>query len=178
MFNPIPMLQFHQLSTLDTHIAFLQKKIKKQNTVFLVGGCIRDLLLWTENSPIDIDFAMAGKPTDIYKNIDTKWLSHFITEKFWTITLIKNSIKSIKSVKSKVEISDDLKTRKTWWPDGLVKYELTPLRTEGAYEDFRHPGEINRSNNILLDAMRRDFTVNCIYYTSLKLKAESLKKDN
>lgn len=49
-----------------------------------------------------------------------------------------------------------------------MKYELTPLRTEGNYEDFRHPGEITRSNDILLDAMRRDFTVNCIYYYSTK----------
>lgn len=140
------MLYFDKLSVLDTHIAFLQKKIKKQNTLFLVGGCIRDLLLWTENSPIDIDFTMAGKPTDIYKRIDKVWLSHFMTEKFWTITLIK------KAKKDKHE----------------VKYELTPLRTEWAYEDFRHPGEITRSNDILLDAMRRDFTVNCIYYYSTK----------
>lgn len=56
-----------------------------------------------------------------------------------------------------------------------VKYELTPLRTEGDYEDFRHPGEITRSNDLLLDSQRRDFTVNCVYYTSLKLKAQSLK---
>ena len=102
------MLYFDKLSTLDTHIAFLQKKIKKQNTVFLVGGCIRDLLLWTNNSPIDVDFTMAGKPEEIYKRIDKVGLSHFITEKFWTITLIK------KANKEKHE----------------VKYELTPLRTE------------------------------------------------
>lgn len=140
------MLHFDKLSILDTHIAFLQKKIKKQNTLFLVGGCIRDLLLWTDNSPIDVDFTMAGKPNDIYTRIDKVGLSHFMTEKFGTITLIK------KASKDKCEI----------------KYELTPLRTEWAYEDFRHPGEITRSNDILLDAMRRDFTVNCIYYYSTK----------
>ncbi len=164
------MIHFDKLSILDTHIAFLQKKtekdaksstknfnvasvyrknsytVKKQNTLFLVGGCIRDLLLWTENSPIDVDFTMAGKPDDIYSRIDKVGLSHFITEKFGTITLIK------KASKDKRE----------------VKYELTPLRTEWGYEDFRHPGEITRSNDILLDAMRRDFTVNCIYYYSMK----------
>lgn len=148
------MLHFDKLSVLDTHIAFLQKKIKKQNTLFLVGGCIRDLLLWTNNSPVDVDFTMAGKPTDIYKRIDKVWLSHFMTEKFWTITLIK------KAKKDKHE----------------VKYELTPLRTEWAYEDFRHPGEITRSNDILLDAMRRDFTVNCIYYYSTKYAPLKISK--
>lgn len=140
------MLHFDKLSILDTHIAFLQKKIKKQNTLFLVGGCIRDLLLWTNNSPIDVDFTMAGKPEEIYTRIDKVGLSHFMTEKFGTITLIK------KANKEKHEI----------------KYELTPLRTEWAYEDFRHPWDITRSNDILLDAMRRDFTVNCIYYYSTK----------
>jgi tRNA nucleotidyltransferase (CCA-adding enzyme) len=143
------MIHFDKLSILDTHIAFLQKKIKKQNTLFLVGGCIRDLLLWTGNSPIDIDFTMAGKPEEIYKRIDKVGLSHFITEKFGTITLIRKA-------KNKDKDKNE------------VKYELTPLRTEWGYEDFRHPGEITRSNDILLDAMRRDFTVNCIYYYSTK----------
>jgi tRNA nucleotidyltransferase/poly(A) polymerase len=81
---------------------------------------------------------MAGKPLDIYEKISKDDLSHFMTEKFGTITLIK----------------DDL------------KYELTPLRTESDYEDNRHPGEIVRSNNLLLDSERRDFTINCIYYTN------------
>ncbi|MCX6822931.1 MAG: hypothetical protein NTX91_02945, partial [candidate division SR1 bacterium] len=187
------MIHFDKLSILDTHIAFLQKRtekdaksstknfnvasvygknshtVKKQNTLFLVGGCIRDLLLGTENSPIDVDFTMAGKPTDIYKNIDTTGLSHFITEKFGTITLIrKKSVKSVKSKAHKVKGLDRPEDLTTGGPDGLVKYELTPLRTEGNYEDFRHPGEITRSNDILLDAMRRDFTVNCIYYYSTK----------
>lgn len=143
------MLHFDNLSILDTHIAFLQKKIKKQNTVFLVGGCIRDLLLWTNNSPIDIDFTMAGKPEEIYKRIDKVGLSHFITEKFWTITLIKKA-------KNKEKDKNE------------VKYELTPLRTEWGYEDFRHPWEITRSNDILLDAMRREFTMSCIYYFATK----------
>ena len=81
---------------------------------------------------------MAGKPTEIYAKIDKEGISHFITEKFGTITLIK----------------DDL------------KYELTPLRTESDYSDNRHPGEIVRSNDLLLDSQRRDFTINCIYYTN------------
>lgn len=53
-----------------------------------------------------------------------------------------------------------------------VKYELTPLRTEGKYDDFRHPGEIERSNDLLLDSNRRDFTINCIYYTNAQRKKE------
>jgi len=53
-----------------------------------------------------------------------------------------------------------------------MKYELTPLRTEGKYDDFRHPGEIEWSNDVLLDSQRRDFTINCIYYTNTPYKTE------
>jgi hypothetical protein len=53
-----------------------------------------------------------------------------------------------------------------------IKYELTPLRTESDYEDFRHPGEITRSNDVLLDSNRRDFTINCMYYTNISYKTE------
>jgi hypothetical protein len=49
---------------------------------------------------------------------------------------------------------------------------LTPLRTEGKYDDFRHPGEIEWSNDLLLDSNRRDFTINCMYYTNTPYKAE------
>lgn len=62
-----------------------------------------------------------------------------------------------------------------------IKYELTPMRTESNYEDFRHPGEITRSNDLLLDSKRRDFTINCMYYTNVPNKAEyasSIDKKN
>jgi len=157
------MLHFNNLSVLDTHIKFLHKKIKTQNTLFLVGGCIRDLLLWIETSPTDIDFTMAGTPQELYKKIHKIGLSHFMTEKFGTITLITKSLKSKVNTASK---------NATWWPDGLIKYELTPLRTESDYTDSRHPDVINRSNDILLDSHRRDFTINCIYYTHVPFKNE------
>lgn len=99
------MLAFHTISKLDTHLQFLAKRIKNQTSLFLVGGCVRDILLNIEKQPTDIDLTLAGNPEDIYKNIDKQGLSHFITEKFGTITLIK---------KNKDE----------------VKYEITPLRTE------------------------------------------------
>lgn len=143
------MLHFENLNTLDTHLNYLTKKIGNQN-IFLVGGCIRDLLLDVEENPTDIDLTMAGKPEEIYKNIDKSDISHFMTEKFWTITLIKKP-----SDEAKIK-SEDLQ----------YSYELTPLRTEWWYDDYRHPWEINRSNDLLLDSNRRDFTFNCMYYFS------------
>jgi len=48
-----------------------------------------------------------------------------------------------------------------------LQYEITPFRSEGGYGDHRHPDEIVWSDNLVLDAGRRDFTINALYYTSV-----------
>ena len=140
------MLNFSLLKHLDYHQQFLQKRVQISD-IFLVWGCIRDLLLWISKDPLDIDFTCEGKPEELDSRINTEWLSHFKTDKFWTITLIPSKEKE-------------------------RSYQLTPLRTEWGYEDFRHPWEINRSNDILLDAKRRDFSINAMYYFSVEQKTK------
>ncbi len=153
LFLSLFMLFFDSLKNLDTHMGLLQKKIKDTHNIFLVGWCVRDLILGIDKKPTDIDFTMAGEPTKLYGAIDKKGISHFITEKYGTITLI-NKWKGAGSKEQE------------------IKYELTPLRTESDYADFRHPGEITRSNDLLLDSNRRDFTINCMYYTNASYKKE------
>ena len=145
------MLNFDWLKILDEHIKFLQDKCGTQN-LFLVGWCIRDILLDLEKDLTDVDFTMAWEPAEIYKKIKKNDIHHFITEKFGTITLIPKDNKEI-------------------------KYELTPLRTENEYSDNRHPESINRQNDILLDSNRRDFSINCIYYFSSDFKKSNLNKE-
>ena len=140
------MLNFSLLKRLDYHQKFLQKRVQISD-IFLVWWCIRDLLLWITKDPLDIDFTCEWKPEELDSQINTEWLSHFKTDKFWTITLIPSSEKE-------------------------RSYQLTPLRTEWDYEDFRHPWEINRSNDILLDAKRRDFSINAMYYFSVEQKTK------
>lgn len=41
-------------------------------------------------------------------------------------------------------------------------YEITTMRKEGKYEDFRHPTEIAWTNKIEADLARRDFTINAM----------------
>lgn len=152
------MLNFQNISILDKHIKYLQK-IMDTNNFFLVWWSVRDILLWINNNPTDIDFTMKWNPNKIYKSINKENISHFITEKFWTITLIKNN-----------------ETMRQWSTE-TIKYELTPLRTESWYEDTRHPDQITRSDDIILDSQRRDFTINCIYYFSVNHKF-NLKNEN
>lgn len=109
----------------------------------MVWWCIRDLILNITKSFKDVDFTMAWLPVEIYDRIDKKDISHFITEKFGTITLIPKWHK--------------------------VQYELTPLRTENSYSDNRHPEKIQRQDDLILDSNRRDFTINSLYYFSTNL---------
>ena len=140
------MLHFWALKYLDYHQNFLQKRVQISD-IFLVWWCVRDLLLWISKDPLDIDFTCEWKPEELDSQINTDWLSHFKTDKFWTITLIPSTEKE-------------------------RSYQLTPLRTEWDYEDFRHPWEINWSNDILLDARRRDFSINAMYYFSVEQKTK------
>ena len=139
-------MNFASLKHLDYHQKFLQKRVQISD-IFLVWWCVRDLLLWITKDPLDIDFTCEWKPEELDSQINTQWLSHFKTDKFWTITLIPSKEKE-------------------------RSYQLTPLRTEWDYEDFRHPWEINRSNDILLDAKRRDFSINAMYYFSVEQKTK------
>lgn len=140
------MLNFNLLKHLDYHQKFLQERVQISD-IFLVWWCVRDLLLWITKDPLDIDFTCEWKPEELDLQINTDWLSHFKTDKFWTITLIPSNEKQ-------------------------RSYQLTPLRTEWDYEDFRHPWEINRSNDILLDAKRRDFSINAMYYFFVEQKTK------
>jgi hypothetical protein len=89
---------------------------------------------------------MPGNPNQIYKNIDKSDIHIFKTDKFGTITILPK--------------------------DKSCKYELTPLREEGQYLDFRHPEEIKWTTDLIKDSIRRDFTINSIYLTFLPKKID------
>ncbi|MDP3733152.1 MAG: hypothetical protein Q8Q91_01290, partial [Candidatus Daviesbacteria bacterium] len=44
----------------------------------------------------------------------------------------------------------------------LGVFEITTMRKEGKYEDFRHPGNVVWTDKIEEDLARRDFTVNAM----------------
>ena len=146
------MLAFDQLSIFHAHNNYLRQIVGREN-IFFVGGCIRDVLLWITDKPNDIDLTMAGKPDEIWEwmNFDASKLSRFKTDKFGTMTIIP-------------------KEKNAAFGNQKISYEITPFRTEWWYEDFRHPGEINRSDDLLADSRRRDFTINCLYLYALELK--------
>lgn len=140
-------MHLDRLSSLNHHLDYLHTKIP-DTPLYLVGGCVRDLLLGRTDFPTDIDVTAPGEPETIrgrigYQERESDF-SFFYTEKFGTMTIVPKT--------------DNISN---------TQYELTPLRTEWWYVDKRHPDEIHRSSDLVLDSQRRDFTINAMYYTSV-----------
>ena len=56
-----------------------------------------------------------------------------------------------------------------------IKIDIVTLRKERIYSDFRHPAEIEFINDIKVDFLRRDFTINAIYINE-KYEIEDISK--
>ncbi len=100
---------------------------------YLVGGCVRDIILGRE--PKDWDIATGAKPEEI--------------QKIFPESVYENEFGTV-GVKTGSE------------NPALAIVEVTTFRKEGKYTDKRHPDEVRFAKTIEEDLSRRDFTVNAI----------------
>ena len=100
---------------------------------YVVGGCVRDLLLGRK--PDDWDVTTNALPDQIRELFPES----FYENKFFTVT-----------VKTGVE------------DPTLREIEVTTFRAEGRYRDLRHPEDVKPAKTIEEDLSRRDFTVNAV----------------
>lgn len=111
----------------------LDKLERNKHEAYVVGGCVRDLILGVV--PKDWDITTNAKPEQIRKLFP----KNFYENKFGTVTVLTGS-------KDKT----------------LSDVEITPFRLEGKYSDKRHPDEIKFAKKIEDDLSRRDFTINAL----------------
>lgn len=125
---------------------------------FLVGGCVRDLIL--EREPKDWDITTNAKPEEIISLFEKTVYEN----KFGTVAVV------FEDVSHETPILEDgsLLKPKTNNQKANFVVEVTPYRLEAKYSDFRHPDEVNFGNNIEDDLKRRDFTVNAMAYNISK----------
>ena len=102
---------------------------------YLVGGCVRDLLLGKD--PKDWDFTTNASPEGIQKVFPDS----FYENNFGTVGV-------------KTESEDDR----------LKVIEVTPYRKEGEYSDARRPDSVEFGVSLEEDLKRRDFTVNALAF--------------
>jgi len=129
------------------HIRKILEEIKGSGyEAFVVGGCVRDLLMKKE--PKDWDITTNALPNQI--------LSIFPQAKyendFGTVLLPFRSEPEVRGEK------------------GALKdvVEITTYRSEKGYSDRRHPDEIRFETELNKDLERRDFTVNALALNPLE----------
>ncbi len=105
-------------------------------TAYLVGGCVRDLLLG--KTPKDWDYTTSAHPDQI----QALFPDSFCNNDYGTV-----------GVKTGEE--DDLR---------LAVVEVTPYRTESGYSDARRPDAVQFGVSLEEDLARRDFTINAIAF--------------
>jgi tRNA nucleotidyltransferase (CCA-adding enzyme) len=100
---------------------------------YLVGGCVRDLIL--NQKPNDWDVTTNARPPQIAK----LFKNHFIDNDFGMVTVLTSSK-----------------------DESLKEVQVMPYRIEKDYSDQRHPGQIDFIDNLKEDLARRDFTINAM----------------
>ena len=131
----------------------IYKKLERANfEVYLVGGCVRNMLL---KKPVkDWDMATDATPEDLLK----VFKEGFYDNKFGTVGL-------------PVEAS-----AKPGVPIQKTVVEITTFRTERGYSDKRRPDRVEWGKNIEVDLARRDFTINAIALKILRHSGEEERR--
>lgn len=121
-------------TAVPTEVAAISKTLAEAGfEAYLVGGCVRDMLLGRE--PKDWDVATDATPEEV--------------QKLFPESVYENDFGTV-GIKTESE-------------DPRVKIiEVTTYRIEGPYTDKRHPDEVRFASHIEDDLARRDFTVNAM----------------
>lgn len=117
----------------------VSEKLKKLaqylgNSLFIVGGYVRNSLLNFAVS--DVDIAAEHTPEEVFNLLkDTEFSVSYTSEKLLTLSI----------------------------SCGKERYEYTTFRTD-SYGVGHSPTKVTATSDINKDALRRDFTINAIYY--------------
>ena len=101
---------------------------------YIVGGCVRDLLI--NKTPKDWDITTNAKPEDTKRLFENT----FYNNDYGTVGVVNENTKE----------------------ESLKVVEVTPYRLESEYSDARRPDYVEFSDSIEHDLHRRDFTINAM----------------
>jgi poly(A) polymerase/tRNA nucleotidyltransferase (CCA-adding enzyme) len=160
------------IEKIPKEVSFVLAKLQGANhEAYLVGGCVRDLIM--DRKPKDWDITTNAKPEEIISLFEkTVYENDFGTvgvcvpkeQREATNVTHETHISNVSQETGKEEHDEH-----NFGVSGetLEKYEIievTPYRIEAKYSDFRHPDQVKFSNKLEDDLKRRDFTVNAMAF--------------
>ncbi len=127
--------------SIPKEIKEVTEKLEKAGfEAFLVGGCVRDLILGRDAK--DWDVTTNATPDEIIA--------------LFTKTFYENTFGTVGVVNEDTEM------------ENLKVVEVTPYRLESTYTDKRHPDKVTFSQKLEDDLQRRDFSMNSLAYSVSK----------
>jgi tRNA nucleotidyltransferase (CCA-adding enzyme) len=146
------------ISKIPKEVSHVTSKLEESGfEAYLVGGCVRDLVLG--RGPKDWDVTTNATPDQIISLFEkTIYENDFGTVGVCIPSVIRETQDlDVLHVTQKKDVS-----RITSEGVEYQVIEVTPYRIEAKYSDFRHPDEIKFSDKLEDDLKRRDFTVNAL----------------
>ena len=140
----------------DSATSIIQTLRQQGFQAYLVGGCVRDLLLQRE--PADYDVATSATPAQVMEIFPD---TYAVGAQFGVVLVPIYPVSRAcpdrsRRVSSVVESSaEDLPAVK-----GSHTIEVATFRSDHGYSDGRHPDEVRFSQDPREDVARRDFTIN------------------
>jgi len=157
-------------------VEILQKLAAQNFAAWLVGGCVRDLLM--KNQPTDWDVATDARPAEIMKIFaDAKYENDFGT----VLVKLKTKNEKLKTTAPachRLALAGRQNSKLDETNNAIKTVEITTFRKEADYQDGRHPQKVEFTDELEEDLARRDFTVNAMALRPKIKKQESrIKKD-
>ena len=145
-------------SNIPDYVTHVTKTLERAGfEAFLVGGCVRDLILSRE--PKDWDITTNARPEEIIPLFEKT----IYENTFGTVGVCIPVEGNILSAYSPLPSAGKENAVTCVTPKYHI-IEVTPYRTEAKYSDYRHPDEVKFSDKLEDDLKRRDFTINAMAY--------------
>jgi poly(A) polymerase/tRNA nucleotidyltransferase (CCA-adding enzyme) len=125
-------------SNIPKHVLLVMERLEEASfEAYVVGGCVRDLLLG--KAPKDWDIATNARPDDV--------------QKIFPDSVYENNFGTV-GIKIRNQDADGKEI--------VEVVEVTTYRIESKYSDKRHPDEVKFAKTLKEDLSRRDFTINAL----------------
>src|SRR3989441_1791509 len=142
----------------DFAISIVRKLRSAGYQAYLVGGCVRDLLLGRE--PADYDVATDATPDEVMRIFPE---TYAVGAQFGVVLVPVPKDPSVSSVSSVGSVSDPNHRGQRG-----KTVEVATFRSDIGYSDGRHPDQVRFSKDPRQDVQRRDFTINGLLLDPLK----------